>query len=327
MLYAEKIKSGLRPIFHRFLRRKDMILHSGCAVLLYHRVTNLVTDPQLLSVSPEHFDVHMSYLKANYRVLTVEEFSEILLGKHRFPDKSVLVTFDDGYADNYLEALPILEKHRIQALFYVATGTISTCNEFWWDALERIVLLGESNGLSEFLEIDGRIIDLKTDAEQLYQSLLPVLRKLPSAVREEKLNQLAVIFNSLDGRLSHRALSWGELRLMHQSPSAVIGSHTHMHPSLGSLSVSEQENEVRQSKVLLERELGSVIEHFSYPFGTKLDFTYETIQICRNVGFRMVAANIPLCVNRKSNPFAFPRHLVRNWKFEDFKQNLDTFFR
>lgn len=307
-------------------KKIDRSMNGSCAVLLYHRATQLESDPQLLSVSPQHFDEQLNYLKNNYRVLPIEEFSEILLSKKRFPAKSVVLTFDDGYADNYLEALPILEKHQLQALFYISTGTLNTSNEYWWDAVERIVLYGKQPSEKMMLEAGGVSFDLNGDRHLLYESLLPVLRRLPSETREQKIKHLAEVFHNNDGRPSHRAMRWDELKAMHQSASAVIGAHTHLHPSLGKLNVEEQEQEILRSKSILEQQLNCSIEHFSYPFGTKLDFTEDTIRICRKAGFKMVAANFPKFANRKSNPFAFPRHLVRDWNLEEFKRHLVTFF-
>jgi len=138
MLYAEKIKSGLRPHFHRLMKRKDLILHGGCAVLLYHRVTKLDYDPQSLAVFPHNFNSHLEILRQKYHVLTPEEFTYYFTNSKRFPKHSVLLTFDDGYADNHFEARPILEALDMRALFYICTGFIATQQEYWWDELERL---------------------------------------------------------------------------------------------------------------------------------------------------------------------------------------------
>lgn len=303
------------------------MLYGGCAVLLYHRVSSLDFDPQLLSVTPEHFEEHVIYLKQNYRVLSVSEFYEILVSKRRFPSKSVLLTFDDGYADNYLNALPILERHNLQALFYVATATVNTQGEFWWDAVERIVFEGTRPSMVNTIQIGKTQFVLNSDFQNLYRALLPALRMLAPDLRDDKINELADAFKCLNNRESHRAMSWEELKSMQRSTSAVIGAHTHLHPSLAALTPEEQKSEILKSKFLLETNLGININHFSYPFGTRTDYTEETIRICREAGFKMVAANYPQLVNRKSDLFAFPRNLIRDWNIEDFKRNLLSFYR
>lgn len=80
-------------------------------VLLYHRVCNLNFDPWKLAITPEEFDNHMRYIKDNYNIMRFEDdWSNI-------NEKTIVVTFDDGYADNFYNAVPILKKYDIPATF------------------------------------------------------------------------------------------------------------------------------------------------------------------------------------------------------------------
>jgi peptidoglycan/xylan/chitin deacetylase (PgdA/CDA1 family) len=112
------MKSTLRSLF-RFCCN---LIDSPALILLYHRVTNLPLDPQLLTVSPANFDEHLKFLNKNYNLIDLQEFADCLINKRKLPKRSVLLTFDDGYADNYLEALPLLENNKAQALFYISTS-------------------------------------------------------------------------------------------------------------------------------------------------------------------------------------------------------------
>ncbi len=322
-------KKILKPIYLRLQKQTDVLLNGSCAVLLYHRVTNLETDPQLLNVTPQHFDEQLSYLKKNHVVLPIDELLYNLESKKRFPKKCVALTFDDGYADNYLEALPILESHNMQALFYIATGTLHTDNEFWWDAVERIILLNENIPLQNNFSLDEKVFDLKNlDTQkrfQFYAQLLPLFRKMVAKQREEKIAELAAMFNSLSPRASHRPMTFDELKKLSASKSAVIGAHTHMHPSLGALNYEKQLEEIKTSKDILENILSKKLVHFSFPFGTIADFNADTIEICTSIGFKMVAANFPYIVNRNSNIFHFPRFLVRDWNQQQFSASLNYF--
>src|SRR5215203_1242979 len=103
-------------------------------VLLYHRVTRLETDPQWLSVPPERFDEQVEMLVRNWHVLSLPR----LLGtlhEGTLPKRSVVITFDDGYADNLFEAKPILERHGLPATVFVASGFVGRREEFFWDEL------------------------------------------------------------------------------------------------------------------------------------------------------------------------------------------------
>ena len=137
-----QLQASLRSFAGKLIRYSSNFVDCPAVVLIYHRVTNLNQDPQLLTVKPENFHQQIEYLKKNYNVLTIEAFREILKAGNGFPQKSLMITFDDGYADNYFEALPILEEFDVQALFYITTSLVGTQKEFWWDDLERIFLTG-----------------------------------------------------------------------------------------------------------------------------------------------------------------------------------------
>jgi peptidoglycan/xylan/chitin deacetylase (PgdA/CDA1 family) len=105
-------------------------------VLGYHRVTALPSDPNSLAVAPDNFRVHMEYLKQNFQIVRFDE------DWSRVRKPAVVVTFDDGYADNMFEALPILEDIGVPATFFISTDNLETGSGFWWDELERMVLGG-----------------------------------------------------------------------------------------------------------------------------------------------------------------------------------------
>ena len=324
------IKGKIKKVVSYAQKKYQKVFYGSCAVLLYHRVTQSQTDPQQLSVTPANFNAHLEHLKNNYHLLTIKVFQYYLENKKKFPKKSVLITFDDGYADNYLEALPILEKHTAQALFYIATGTLNTDVEFWWDAIERIVLLSDHKTEEEKYVLNGVEYNLSgldnTKRFELYEQLLPALRVMNSSLREEKINELGRIFNSSQGRASHRAMSFEELKKMDLSNAAVIGAHTHLHPSLGALTYEEQLKEIETSKNILEQHLNKKITHFSYPFGTIKDFNADTLDIMKKMNFQLVAANIPYLVHKNTDQYSFTRFLVRDWNSGEFEKQMQSFF-
>lgn len=320
----------LKSTYRNFHKRFHHWLYGNCAVLLYHRVSNYSTDPQMLCVSPQNFNSHIDLLNQKYNLISIDELLKYFQSGKKIPRKSIAITFDDGYADNYLEALPILEKHNTQALFYIATGTLNTNKEFWWDAVERIILISNEKTNLETFQLRNKTYSLntknKTEKHILYESLLPEFRLMNPIEREEKINELSFIFNATKDRESHRALTFDELKLMSKSSSAIIGAHTHMHPSLAALDSKNQFHEIITSKNILEELLNKDIIHFSYPFGGSSNFNEETVNICKKLNFQMVAANFPAMSNKYSNKFYFPRFLVRDWDSIEFENKLNQFF-
>jgi len=91
-------------------------------VLMYHHVS---PNPGLVTVSPETFEEHMVYLaRKKYHALAADEFLEFLQGKRELSGRQVLITFDDGYLDNYVYAYPILQRYGLKATIFAITGLI-----------------------------------------------------------------------------------------------------------------------------------------------------------------------------------------------------------
>lgn len=327
---GSKLKDLLRPVVLHARNRRNTALYGSCAVVLYHRVIALVNDPQQLAVDPEHFEQHLKLLKEKYQVLTVEEFDHHLLNAKKFPKNSVLLTFDDGYADNNYYARPILEKQGLQALFYISSGYMGAKREYWWDELERLLLANdqlpnELHFLSHGVELSFK--DGTGDRLAEYDRMLEALRCIPSKDRDEVLTELRVALNSEMPRSTHLPMTINELQDFATSRSVVIGAHTVGHPSLARLNEEEQRKEIEGSKQALEEMLGIKVPYFSYPFGTGADFNATTEKLVQAVGFTHVAANYQGIVHARSPLFKFPRFLVRNWNGAEFHQRLSGFFK
>jgi peptidoglycan/xylan/chitin deacetylase (PgdA/CDA1 family) len=312
----------------RFLLNR---IDTPALVLLYHRVTRLQKDPQLLAVSPENFYEQVNHLRGTYSLLQIEEFYDLLSRRKKFPRKTVVLTFDDGYADNLLEALPILQSLNSQALFYITTSNLDTDRELWWDELERIFLGNHS--LPPFLEIehkDGHIqLDTRTHGGRTdtYNFMHPLLRFAAPAERNRILDHLRAMTGlSASGRPSHRMLTSVELQQLSRSSSAVIGAHTHNHPSLAVLPYKQQLEEMSMSKNMLEKITGNTMQHFSYPYGSKRDYNRDSINACREMGFKMVCSNFYGQVHSWTDPLQVPRVLIRDWNKQQFSQYLSKFF-
>jgi peptidoglycan/xylan/chitin deacetylase (PgdA/CDA1 family) len=294
-------------------------------VLLYHRVTNLSSDPELLAVSPGNFRRHMEFLKRQFHLLRFEdEWSGL-------KEPAVVITFDDGYADNVSEALPILEELEVPATFFVSTGNLDTMREYWWDELERIVT-GERTFPESFTLSDslfGRDWPTSTTAgrETLYRQLHDLMLQVDPVRREEWLMQLrqwAQVGET--GREEYRAMSCDELRRLSGSKWVTVGAHTVTHTPLSVLSEEQQREEIVSSKMRLETLLGKKINVFSYPFGRKSDYDRASVRICREAGFVKAAANFPGQAHRWTDPYQIPRQLVRNWGTDTFAARVADFW-
>ena len=92
-------------------------------VLMYHQVS---PNPGLVTVSPQTFDDHMGYLaRRGYKTLTADQFLGFMQGSYQAPRRSVLITFDDGYLDNYVYAYPTLKRLGLHAVIFCVTGWVN----------------------------------------------------------------------------------------------------------------------------------------------------------------------------------------------------------
>ena len=308
-------------LLNRVLNRID----PPVIVLLYHRVATLKSDPEMLAVTPENFRAQICYLKETFPILRFEDDWTTV-------DKpSVVLTFDDGYADNALVALPILDEVDVPATFFVSTGNIGTREEFWWHELERIILKKQSLPSIFTLE-DERVGSSWTTStpgqlHEFYQGIVRLMNAADSGHRNKWLVQLRRWAETeKDTSDTHRAMTVDELRLLAGSGCVTIGAHTVTHTRLSCLSPEAQQEEIKASKKQLETWLGRELSTFSYPFGLRSDYTKQSVALCRKAGFTKAAANFPGQTHRWTDPFQIPRHLVRNWPVETFAEKLRGFW-
>ncbi|MDD5068947.1 MAG: polysaccharide deacetylase family protein [Candidatus Pacebacteria bacterium] len=101
-------------------------------ILLYHRITKISNDPNMLCVSPEYFETHLRFLKKNYKVIPLSKLSgELIAGT--ITGREAAITFDDGYQDNLTNALPLLEKYNLPATIFITTSSLGKRASYEWD--------------------------------------------------------------------------------------------------------------------------------------------------------------------------------------------------
>jgi len=127
------------------------LFQNRAVILIYHRIADHCPDPQLLCVNPSRFAEHLDYLNSHFKVISLEDLRHAIV-ESELNRKSVVVTFDDGYVDNLLNAKPVLERYETPATVFVSSGYIGRDREMVSDELERIILGSED--LPEVIEVD-----------------------------------------------------------------------------------------------------------------------------------------------------------------------------
>ena len=316
------------PAYRELRRIKNRVLNafdSPVIVLAYHRVTVVPSDPHQLAVTPDNFRAHMQYLRRHCRCARLEE------DWSKLREPAVVVTFDDGYADNLHHALPILAEAGVPATFFISIGNLGTRDEFWSDELERLVL-GEGDRPASFTlqdpEHGGRWISASREQRlALHDGLHGLMLKIRSERREDWLDQLrrwARVERA--AREAYRALTREELQALAASGLVTVGAHGLTHTPLAALDEEEQRREIVQSRRQLEELLGREVVAFSYPFGGRRQYDRTTRRLCREAGFRRAVTSLPGQVHRWTDPLQMPRQMVRNWDGETFATRMKSFW-
>jgi peptidoglycan/xylan/chitin deacetylase (PgdA/CDA1 family) len=304
-----------------------------------------------LAVNPRHFAEHLEVLRQHARPMQLRELSQGLRDGN-LSDRSVVITFDDGYADNLHNAKPLLERHDIPATVFVASGYIGRKREFWWDELDRLLLRPGTLPERVQLSVNGNtyrwelseaahytVEDFRrhrgwrawnknpTPRHQLYASLCKLLRPISEEERRQKLREVRRWTAAVPARRSnHRPLSREEVERLHQGRLVEVGAHTITHPILSALPSDSQAHEIRKNKAGLEKILDRSVSSFAYPYGKPYDYTAQTIDIVRQAGFTSACASFAGLVRRSSDRFQLPRVSARNWNGDRLAQQLSKWF-
>jgi peptidoglycan/xylan/chitin deacetylase (PgdA/CDA1 family) len=300
-----------------------IMFRSHDVILLYHRVAVSDSDPWSLCITPERFSEHLEVLRECVPIT----FQQVNLSD-RYGGKRprVVVTFDDGYADNLYAAKPLLERYGIPATVFVVTGYVGKDREFWWDELEKIVFGPEIlPGTIQFTSASGtRCFNTgECSRSSLYMSLYRNLQPMRHEERREILDQL------LDGshqspsvRESHRIMSTEEVVKLADGGLIEIGAHTVTHPRLSSQPLAIQQMELQNSKSWLESLLGRSIASFSYPFGGSGHYSQETVWAVREAGYVRACTTAAHRVAKGDNLHELPRFNANDMTANDLEKLL-----
>src|SRR5262245_45583277 len=121
--------TGLRYVLSRVAR------WSGVLGLNYHRIGEAgrsVYDRGLWSATADDFDAQVGWLKSHFDIIRPDDLPAALAARR---GRHVLITFDDGYRDNYADAFPVLKRHGVPATFFITTGFIDDARLSWWDEI------------------------------------------------------------------------------------------------------------------------------------------------------------------------------------------------
>ena len=345
---AQRIKAQAARMV-RGMGRFRSVGRAGGVVLIYHRIGRPLADPWNISVGPQNFADHMEILRRYAVPRTFGDFAGRL--NSGVCEPSIVVTFDDGYADN-LQALPILEAHDVPATIFIASDAVGNPPAFWWDLLTKIFLETPSLPQELLLDAGGTPIrydlgaaatygpadlsrsalwraDLAPPGDKRQMVYLDVWQKLvglePDEIRRaaDSLRTWAGLSDA-GSDCDARPVTQAELLRLADSPLVEIGGHTRTHADLARLSPEQAAGEIGGGRQDLMEMTGRDVRSFAYPYGR---FGPRTIADIRESGYAWAGCSRHGYATPRHDPYALPRVHATDLSADRFEAMLAGFLR
>ena len=273
-------------------------------ILIFHRVVDTPDPIYPGEPVPARFDTLVRHMARWFRVLPLDE-AVAMLAQGRLPDRAAVITFDDGYADNFTLAMPILRRHGVSATFFIATGFLDG-GRMWNDTVVETVRGSRSPELDlDALGLGRHKVATPEDKRAAVGTLLEAVKYCPLDERlrlTEEIARLAGVTPPAD-----LMMSTDQVRQMAVA-GMQIGAHTQSHPILARLDAGEAEREIAGSKRTLEDIVGRRVSLFAYPNGRPgRDYEEKDVEIVRRLGFEAAVSTRPAAARGTDNPFELPR--------------------
>jgi peptidoglycan/xylan/chitin deacetylase (PgdA/CDA1 family) len=288
---ADLAKAALR-LLHRAgaLRLAHLLWPRRLTVLAYHRITE-PDDPTFkglranVSATPQQFAAQLDLLGRWFNVVSLDLLLEWLAGRAELPRYPALITFDDGYRDNFVHALPALRERGLPAVLFLATGCVGSGDPFFWDLAAYCFRVTRRNEAE--LPLCGYCSWADSSArEQVLDAWLTEAKKRPAA---ELGGHIAALRSALEvdvapDTFAEQHLTWEQVEALARSGVA-IEAHTHRHPILSRVPVDRARAEVLESKRCIEAALGRTVRALAYPNGREGDYRPADVDMLRREGF------------------------------------------
>ena len=295
----------------RLLERASAARAPVLMVLTYHRIAQASADrfyDPVISATPDAFRAQIEWLQNRFRLLTLDDLDRLIQNGRQWREPAALITFDDGYRDNFEVAAPILRELKAPATFFIPTGFLETPRLPWWDFVAYVIKQTRVKQLSldrsERTDLSPISIDLESGSRRAAIAAI-IGEFLRNAIADERWFLLHLAsraeVNVMNEDLSRELfMGWDDVKqLADADPFFSIGSHAHSHAQLAGLDDESQRRELAISRQILEGRLGRQVHAIAYPFGWEGTYNSVTKEVAKQTGYRQAFCS-QLGVNRRS---------------------------
>jgi peptidoglycan/xylan/chitin deacetylase (PgdA/CDA1 family) len=287
-------------------------------VLAYHRITDadapdFVTYRPNVSASPAMFAAQMDYIRQYFNIISLHDLLAWLRSEAPLPRHPLLITFDDGYRDNFTHALPVLRERNMPAVIFLTTDHIGSSTPFWWDL---VAFCFTHTPLCEAdLPLIGRQQWSDTSSRtQVMECLLAKLKEVPEAAKLAAVERLPDVLQVTipSHAFAEMFLTWDHVRQM-VAQRVAMGAHTQNHPIMTRIPLAQARSQARNAKTRIEAEIGQPVTTFAYTNGQASDFDSHVQDMLCQEGFAAAFTLLPGPAHPaavRQNPLAIRRVAV-----------------
>jgi len=288
------------------------------AILYFHHVFKTPNDYYPDDIDEKKFDKLVEYLSNNFQILSLEEAVHKIKAK-QLPPRALVITFDDGYRDNYDVALPILKKYDCPATFFVATSGIES-GVLWNDKVEQLIKSTEKKTISSIYT--GKGLDISTKSQKV-EAYLNITCAIKYNSHDERTKLISILQSEL-GPISYKRNMMNDIQLkalVEQGYS--LGLHTHNHTIVSGEDEESVKQELSTNKCILENTVGKKIDFIAFPNGDfGQDFTQVHCDIASELGLKAGFSTNDGGGYYATNHFAIPRFMPYRKRLSSFALSI-----
>ncbi len=289
---------GKKLLLAKVLHNSGLLKHitdkNGLHVFCYHRIARdsetidrCAFDNYVYSgYTRDVFISNLEWLKKSTNILNLDRLLSLCNGKDVGKGPYGIVTFDDAYIDCYAEAYPILKKMNIPALVFVPSKLIDEGKMGWWDLIAYIL----KNTKLDAVNWKNETFSPKKQYDYTFRYFLNEMKSKPFQDNTNLVDDLASICQVDIPSPEEQAASmmnWDQIKEISKDVFD-IGSHTHTHRVLTTLSAQEQYEELFLSKKMIEEKTGKQVKSLAYPVGGSKCYDAVTQQLAKDCGYQVI---------------------------------------
>jgi len=254
---------------------------------MYHGIAKETLNPPYDTfISIKEFMWQMDYISKHYNVLPLRVVIENIKRNEKLPNNVAIVTFDDGFLNNYTIAYPVLKERKIPATIFVATGNIYS-GEIPWPEKLFLIFKNTRESKLDMREYGLGVYDLRSMSSKMlaWESVMGNIKRIAAGEKKRLLlvmqREMGMFNRDDDYNANFSVLSWRDIKEMHADGLVDFGAHTVGHEILTSLDTATMEKEIVGSCETIQKELGVDKISFAYPNGSFIDFNDLAKEILR----------------------------------------------